>query len=498
MKPLMLRTLLISLFIALAGTAAAASQDVGQRLNQQGVLLTIMFVFGAGVLVSLTPCLYPMIPITLSVIGARAVGQKPLFGFLRALSFVLGIAVVYSGLGMVAVTAGLSISFILQYKLFWLILSLFFVAMGVSMLGAFTIQLPASFTGKLQGATAGKGGYVGAFLIGVVTGVAASPCGSPVLASLIAFGSGNPGRPVLIVTLFFAYALGMGLLFLILGTFPSMLKTMPKSGGWMDDVKKLLGLVIIGVGVYYLQNAMRDHMSFYWILVIVLSLATAAYVAIKSSSRKQSPGLLLGWRITGVALAAIGIYAAAAKFPATLKDIRQQASVEGVSPDKLMAEGRDLLLDDGKFAAMAKQGSPSPKSVPAANDSGNPANADAAPKNTQGEWLSNETQALALAKESGKPVIIDFGAAWCAACKELEHKTFPDPKVAEALKNFVLLRIDCTGATPENEALQKKYKAFSLPTVAFVDKTGAFDSTKSLYAFEKPADFLERLNQFTQ
>ncbi|MGI8906197.1 MAG: protein-disulfide reductase DsbD family protein [Candidatus Sumerlaeaceae bacterium] len=507
---------LLVLFIIAATPAFAADVDVAARLASQGVILTLLGVFGAGILVSLTPCLYPMIPITLSIIGARSAGQKPLTGFLRSFVFVLGIAVVYTALGLVAVSFGKSIDFLLRYKTFWLLLALFFIAMGISMLGAFQIQLPARFTGKLQGSTSGKGGFIGAFLIGLVTGVAASPCGSPVLAGLMAFGAQNSNRPVLIVSLFFAYAFGMGMLFMVLGTFPAFLKSMPKSGGWMDDVKKFLGAVLIGVGLYYLQNAMRAMPGLYWLIVIATALAGGLYIAIKAQARRNTPGLLLAWRITGVALALFAIYAAVAKFPLMLQSGTRSVATNGrpvYSPEKLIAEAKSVLSDDQKFAQLAKQSSPAqPASAtaPVAKIQGEPPHPAEAPKpaDTQAapaaapashaDWLTDEPVGLALAKKEGKPVIIDFGAEWCAACKELERDTFPISPVAEELQKFVKVRIDCTEASDATDALQKKYGSTSLPTVAFIGKDGKWKKDLTLFTFEKPDKFLERLKKVQQ
>ena len=502
------KALLALFFVLLAIPAFAGDVDVAAKIASQGVLLTLLGVFGAGILVSLTPCLYPMVPITLSIIGARAAGQKPLTGFLRSFVFVLGIAVVYTALGFVAVSFGKSIDFLLRYKTFWLLLSLFFIAMGISMLGAFTIQLPARFTGKLQGATSGKGGFVGAFLIGLVTGVAASPCGSPVLAGLMAFGAQNANRPVLIVSLFFAYAFGMGMLFMLLGTFPAFLKAMPKSGGWMEDVKKFLGAVLIAVGIYYLQNAMRNMMGVYWILVIASALAGAAYIAIKTQPRSKSP-LMMG---TAVALAVFAVYAAIAKFPIIMSGSQPSSANKRpvYTPDKLIAEAKAALTDDQKFTAIEMK---TPAVIPAIVA---PSNNDSAATSTQpapekpnstatepapgphADWLTEEPAALALAKQQGKPVIIDFGAEWCAACKELERDTFPIPAVAEELKNFVKVRIDCTESSDQNDALQKKYGSASLPTVAFIGKDGKWKKELTLSTFEKPDKFLERLKKVQQ
>jgi thiol:disulfide interchange protein DsbD len=507
------RTLRISLLFAVltlcATCAFAGDVDVAAKLASQGVLLTLLGVFGAGILVSLTPCLYPMVPITLSIIGARAAGQKPLTGFLRSFTFVLGIAVVYTALGFVAVSLGKSIDFLLRYKTFWFLLAVFFIAMGFSMLGAFTIQLPARFTGKLQGATSGKGGFIGAFLIGLVTGVAASPCGSPVLAGLMAFGAQNANRPILIVSLFFAYALGMGMLFMVLGTFPAFLKAMPKSGGWMDDVKKFLGLVLIGVGLYYMQNALRTMLPLYWILVIATALLGGLYIAVRAQQRKNNPGLLLAWRVTGIGLAIFAVVIAIAKFPVILGGSKGPAKTaeQYATSDKLIAEAKAALTDERKFADIARDhenaqqsantNAGAPPQPPGQNAPGAAAK-PAEKTDAHAGWLNDEAAALALAKQQGKPVIIDFGAEWCAACKELEKDTFPVPEVAAVLENFVKVRIDCTEASDATDALQKKYNSQSLPTVVFIGKDGQWKKDITLSTFEKPDKFLERLKKAQQ
>jgi len=494
------RVFLLFSTLVLTASSAFAQDDLGQQLATRGIFLTLLSVFAAGLAVSVTPCVYPMIPITLSIIGARSVGQKPLTGFLRSLTFVLGIAVVYTAVGLIAASLGKGFQFILQNKYFWFFLAAFFVAMGFSMMGAFNIQLPARFQGKLQGATSGKGGFVGAFLVGLVTGVAASPCGTPVLAGLMAYGASKANMP-LVVSMFFVYALGIGFLFLLLGTVPAFMKAIPKPGGWMEDVKKFLGFVLIGVGIYYLRSAFyflpAGAMLFYWILVVVAALVGGAMIAVKAAARKDMPRMMLAERVLGVGLVLFALYVAIVQVPSFLGSGKTTPTAEGpklLSGDKLLAEARSVALDEKKYAALAKPVGDS-ENTPGATPGSAPANVNAAGAGAPDEWLHEEPAALAMAREKDLPVIIDFGAEWCAACKQLEKESFPVEPAASLLKNFVKVKIDCTEANETNEALQKKYKAQSLPHVVLIDKTGKVREDLTLLKFESPDALAERLKK---
>ncbi len=481
------RLVLLALALtALSSTAAAASSDVAANIEAQGLILTLAGIFFGGMLVSLTPCVYPMIPITLSIIGARSAESKPIVGFTRSLVFVLGIATIYTVLGLIVALSGGTIGFLLQSKPFLIGLSVLFIIMGLGMLGMFNLQLPPSIAAKFQGGT-NKGGFLGAFILGISTGVVASPCGSPVLVSILTL-AGQGGQPTLGALMLFTYALGIGMLFLVLGTFPAFLSKVPKSGVWMEDVKKFLGLVLIIAAFYYLQLALPKLLVFG--ALIATALMFAAIIAIHSKERESFPKLLWAWRVAGLALVGVAMYAGFVAVPELLE--KDQARL-----DRLVAKsskpGTALLASgNGTTTGTVTQADGSTTGTAA------PGNATAAaPAAPPAEWLESEPEGLALAKTNGWPVIIDFGAEWCAACKELEHETFPDPAVEKVLAGFVKIRIDCTEPTDENQALQEKYNSMSLPTVAFIDAAGKHLPDLTLYTFEKPAQFVERLGKVT-
>jgi thiol:disulfide interchange protein DsbD len=471
--------LLLSLLpLTAAAWAGISDFDAGASLVMRGFLLTWLLVFAGGVLVSLTPCVYPMIPITLSIIGARSAEQKPLRGFLVSLVFVLGLAVVYTALGYVGAKTGKLVGFMLQSKWFLGFLTLFFLAMGASMLGLFEIQMPPALASRLQG-KAGRGGFLGAFLLGVVTGVVASPCGSPVLFSVLTLAT-QSGQELVGMALLFGYALGIGMLFLVLGTFPSFLRTMPKSGDWMEDVKIFLGLLLIAVAIGYYAGLLLPAMVHRGVIILA-AMAGAAFALRHARKRSERTGLKRFWVGLSGALAAVGVYVAAGVF---VQQGGKEFPAARLSTPPAVKEGTTGVSPSRAVA-------PETSSTQAA-DSG------AVTKQAGGheEWLTDEAEALRRAKELGKPVIIDFRADWCAACKELEHKTFPHPEVAPLLEKFIKVKIDATEETDENAALRQKYGALALPTVVLIRPDGAVATDLVLRKFEEPGKFAERLKKF--
>lgn len=463
-----LRLITLTFILAIVGNALAAP-DVAADIEAQGLTLTLAGIFLGGILVSLTPCVYPMIPITLSIIGARSATSTPVTGFARSLVFVLGIATIYTILGLIVATSGGTIGFILQNKWFLIGLSVLFILMGISMLGAFNLQLPPSIAAKLQG-SGNRGGFFGAFLLGITTGVVASPCGSPVLVGILAL-AGAGGQPGLGAVMLFTYALGIGMLFLVLGTFPAFLGKVPKSGVWMEDIKKFLGLVLIIAAFYYLNFTLPK------MLVLGAAIATCIVFAImiylKSSERKASPGLLWAWRIAALSMVGVAAYIGFEMVPYQQRMQDAQVKRQTLNAVKAIGGANATLLAADETTATQTAALSAPPA----------------------EWLTDEAAAVALAKENSWPLIIDFGAEWCAACKELEHETFIDPEVEKVLAGFVKVRIDCTEQTDECATLQEKYNSMSLPTVAFITPSGKHMPNLTLYEFEPPAEFLKRLEQ---
>ncbi len=215
---------------------------------ESGSLLAIVIVFAAGVLTSLTPCVYPMIPVTVTYIGGSSVGSKTR-GFTLSLFFVLGLSIIYSSLGAFSALTGKIFGDITQNPWIYIIVANIIILFGLSMLGVFTIRLPSFLTGI--GKAGRGGGFLGAILMGMAAGFIAAPCTAPVLGVLLVL-VGQKQNIAYGAFLLLVFSLGLGLLFLLLGTFSGMLASMPKAGSWMDRIKIGFGVAMVAIGEYFL------------------------------------------------------------------------------------------------------------------------------------------------------------------------------------------------------------------------------------------------------
>ena len=227
----------------------ALSQTLQGQL-QAGSVSAIFVVFAAGVLTSLTPCVYPMIPVTVTYIGGAAGGNRRRAVAL-SVTYVLGLSLMYAALGIVAAMLGKIFGEFTRSPWVFGAVGLVIFGLGLAMLGVFTI--PALMTG-VQGQGARRGGFFGAALMGVAAGFVAAPCTAPVLGLLLAY-VGQTRNVVWGGSLLFVFALGLGLLLMLLGIFSGLLTSLPKGGVWMERVKKGFGVAMLLIGVYFLWQA---------------------------------------------------------------------------------------------------------------------------------------------------------------------------------------------------------------------------------------------------
>src|SRR5919198_3850202 len=288
-----------------ASGTAGASSDLGLgRQLAQGSLVAFAIAFAGGVLTSLTPCVYPLIPITVSIFGAKTSRSRAQAMALSGL-YVLGIATTYSVLGASAALTGKAFGTVMQNPWVLALVAVVFLAMAASMFGAFELQLPASLQAKLSGV--GGAGYAGALAMGLVAGLIAAPCTGPVLAAALAYVA-TQGSVAYGVAIMFAYALGIGLLFFVIGAFSVSL---PKSGPWMETVKSLFGVALLAMALVYLRD----------VVPAVRSIFSAAPAAAIAAAAAAAAGVLLGAltmsfhepkqrlpKAVGVALVALGAF----------------------------------------------------------------------------------------------------------------------------------------------------------------------------------------------
>ncbi len=398
--------------LAAGSGASGANTDLGLAMQlAEGSVLAFAVAFGGGVLTSLTPCVYPLIPITVSIFGAKESRSRRHAMALSGL-YVLGIAAMYTGLGIAAALTGKAFGSVMQNP--WVIggVAVVFAAMAASMFGAFELQLPPALQARLS--SVGGAGFAGAFAMGLVAGVIAAPCTGPVLAAALAFVA-TKGSVAFGAGILFAYALGLGLLFFLIGAFSLHL---PKSGAWMETVKGLFGVALLAAAGVFLKDAFPA----------VKPLFLASRSAALAAAGAAGLGVLLG---------------------------AVQASFGGPALERLgKALGVALAVGGivyGVGSAGARAG----------------AVAESFP------WIrQDEAGALARARAEGRPVIIDFWADWCAACRELDQTAWADPRVREEAGRFVTLKMD--GST-DDDAFQRvfeKYEVVGMPTVVLIDSRG--------------------------
>lgn len=369
-------------------------------------------VFAAGLATSLTPCVYPMIVITVSVFGARQAKSR-VEGAGLSTAFVLGMAALFTPLGVFAGVTGSVFGAALANPLVLLALALIFLALAASMFGAFELSLPPALQNRL--AQVGGLGYKGAFALGLVSALIAAPCTGPVLAVLLAWigTTRNVGFGALSL---FVYACGLGMLFWIVGTFAVGL---PKSGRWLDWVKSVFGIVMIIMALFFVRDLLPDF--------------TRPVV--------QSHALLIG----GLALTIVGLGLGAVH-------LSFYEPSRAVRARKAVAIALTVL---GAFTMVRWMEAPAPGAKIA--------------------WLSDYASAKQRAAALGLPLLVDFGASWCGACKELDHNTFQDPRVVAEGQRFVPVRVDLSPGedTPEKRAILASYNQRGLPLVVMHDRSGA-------------------------
>ncbi len=232
-------------------------RESAQRAVESGSWLAPVLVFAAGVLTSFTPCVYPVVPLTVGYIGAASGGSK-WHGFTLSLSYVLGMAVVYTALGLVLTQVVKTMVGALSGNM-WVNLGLgnLFLLLALSMLGLFELKVPAFLADRFsrRADEAGKrGGYVGAFMVGAVSALVVGPCTGPVLAAILTMASGT-GSLLKASLLMFSFSLGLGALLVLAGTFAGLLASLPRSGPWMKAVKVFFGLVLLGTAEYFIFKA---------------------------------------------------------------------------------------------------------------------------------------------------------------------------------------------------------------------------------------------------
>lgn len=422
--------------------APRSEQDrLASMLAEGSFWITVLTFFGFGLLLAFTPCVFPMIPILSSIIVGQGAGLSTRKAFILSLTYVLAMAITYTIAGVLAGIFGAEFNLQTAFQNPWILgtFAMIFIALSLSMFGFYEIQLPASLQGRLsQISNKQEGGsLIGVAIMGLLSALIVGPCVAPPLAGALIYIS-QTGDAMLGGMALFALSMGMGVPLIVIGT--SAGKLLPRAGSWMDAVKGVFGVLLLGVAVWMLERILPPAITM--TLAGLLLISSGVYMGALEPLHARhahlpeagSPsGWQKLWKALGLALVIFGslelIGAAAGG-----KDWMQPLRGVGVG---------------GGAAASA-------------------AHAEASFTRIK----STEDLDKAIAAANGKPVLLDFYADWCVACKELEKYTFGQPEVQAQFADMVLLQADVTDNDATDKALMQRFGIIGPPSILIFDSKG--------------------------
>lgn len=436
-----------------SGTRQLSEQDViTGHLSDDGFLINIIIFFGFGLLLALTPCVFPMIPILSGIIVGEGTSITPLRAFYMSLTYVLAMAFTYAVLGIIA--GSLDVNLQAASQNIWVItaFSAVFVLLSLSMFGFYELQLPASWQSKLSGASDKHDGTLyGVAIMGMLSAIIVGPCIAPPLAGALLYIS-QTGDAVLGGFALFAMGLGMGVPLLVIGV--SAGKLLPRAGTWMESIKYVFGVLMLGVAIWFMERVLPSQLTLMlWALLFIIS---AIYMGALDRSVRQSKWQGL-WRGIGIAMLIYGIIliiGAASGGSNIFKPL------QSLSTNNQAGEIRSSSLS---FQYI--------------------------------KGVDGLQTVLDMADNEGKFVMLDFYADWCITCKEMEHKTFIDQDVQTSLSDFILLKADVTENDVLDKALLKKFNLYGPPAILFFNKQGIEKKSHRIVGFMNAADFTTHINE---
>lgn len=409
-------------------------KDVEQAFGNN-LMAALALIFAFGFLTSLTPCVYPMIPITLAVLGVQGEKRSWPGRLALSLSYVLGVSTIYTSLGIFAALTGALFGSYLGHPVVVTALAVIFVFLGLSSWGLFSFDLTRFFQPK----TPKSKGLAPAYITGIFAGFLASPCVGPVLFGVLAYigQSRDVGLGALSL---FIYSLGFGVLFVALGLFSGLRKHIPSSGSWMEWINKAFGALFLALALYYLNPLLSTA----WMLLLSGVLALLLAASLKRSAKNISGQLLR--LFVFLLLLGVGFSSLVLSFQLWLSP----------APEVQLAEADAYGLRD---------------------------------------YTAPQMEA-ALAQ--GTPVMIDFYADWCFACVEINNKVFTQPAVQERLSQMAAFKVDLTRSPARFQEVMEQYNVQTLPTLIFIDSKGVWREDLTLRQFENAEQFAQRLDQILE
>ena len=419
------------------------TDTIANSLKDGNILIVLATFFGFGLLLSLTPCVFPMIPILSSIIVGASQKEKMTAskGFILSLVYVLSMSVAYTIAGVIAGVFGANLQVALQNPYVLVVFALIFVALAFSMFGYFEIRLPQAIQTKLNKTTDGKEkqGIAGIAIMGFLSALIVGPCVAPPLAGALVY-IGQTGDAVLGGMALFVMSLGMGVPLLLIGLGAG--RFMPKPGGWMEGITRIFGIIMIAVAIWLLDRVLDASVIMY--LWALLFLGSAIYLRIYTHIISQLITVVVF--ILGIVLFVGAI----------------SGSTNPLKPLEKFTSST-LVQDVGEKVVFKK--------------------------------IKNIEELKQAIAQSDKPVMLDFWASWCVACKEFEEITFKDKQVINKLQNFTLLKADVTANNADDKALQKMFSIVGPPGIIFWDKDKNEVKSSKIVGYKNPKEFLDIVNK---
>lgn len=424
-------------------TNLSETDSIANSLKDGSALLVIATFFGFGLLLSLTPCVFPMIPILSSIIVGASKNEKMTGsrGFILSLVYVLSMSVAYTIAGVIAGIFGANLQVALQNPYVLVTFALVFVALAFSMFGYYEIKLPDSLQTKLNKSTDGKEkqGLMGISIMGFLSALIVGPCVAPPLAGALVY-IGQTGDAVLGGIALFVMSLGMGMPLLIIGAGAG--KFMPKPGGWMEGITRIFGIVMLGVAIWLLDRVLNPTViMFLWSFLL---LGSAIYLKMYRHILAQLITLI-------VFLLGVVLFVGAVS-----------GATNPLKPLEKFTQGTVVQTSNMKL---------------------------------EFKKIKNIEELKQAIKESDKPIMLDFWASWCVSCKELEEITFKDEEVIKRLQGFTLLKADVSENNDDDIALQKMFGVVGPPALIFWDKDKNEVKASRIVGYKNPKEFLEIVNK---
>ena len=291
--------------LSLTQTSATLKEDsdpISNALESQGLIIGLLLVFLGGLALNLTPCVYPLIPITVGYFGGQSEGSTTKLFFMGIL-FILGLAVTYSAIGVITSLTGAIFGALLQNPIVILIVVAIMLALSLSMFGVYEFKLPDSLVNKAGGA---KAGLFGAFFMGLTMGIVAAPCIGPFVLGLVTYVA-TKQDPLFGFLLFFVLAVGLGTPYLFLAVFSGKIKKLPRAGEWMDAVKHIFGFILVGIALYFLLPLLPYSISGF--VLPVFMIGTALYLLFFEKLANSVKGFKIFKIVFSVLIMAVGVYA---------------------------------------------------------------------------------------------------------------------------------------------------------------------------------------------